>query len=260
MTTAENAATDKAAAVAAQGAHVAPEKAPAKKAASQKKGAPKAKKTAKGAKQDAKAKAAAPRAESKGAKILEMIGRAKCATLAEIMKATVAGAQRPGLHLDGWQEARRRDRVGQGRCRRAHLQDCEVAATIRQAAGFAAGGFFRLIPHPLIRRQGSRQSTWIPLIAQADARSVNAARLIVTYLAANRRCRRCSWSLAAGTAPILVRRTSKAGTGRAEYIEQREGIYRLSRRSGLQIHLLPSHPVRLVGSGDGLADLYEPLA
>ena len=38
-------------------------------------------------------------------------------------------------------------------------------------------------------------------------------------------------------------------------IEQREGIYRLSRRSGLKIHLFPSHPVRLVGSGDGLADL-----
>jgi hypothetical protein len=62
-------------------------------------------------------------------------------------------------------------------------------------------------------------------------------------------------SLAAGTAAILVRRTSKAGTGGAEYIEQREGIYRLSRRSGLQIHLFSSHPVRLVGSGDGLADL-----
>ena len=110
MTTAET--TDKAAAVAAQGAHVAPEKAPAKKAASQKKGVPKAKKTAKGVKQGAKAKAAepkkaakggakaskkavqparksaAPRAESKGAKILEMIGRAKGVTLAEIMKAT----------------------------------------------------------------------------------------------------------------------------------------------------------------------------
>ena len=84
---------------------------------------------------------------------------------------------------------------------------------------------------------------------------VNAARPIVTCLAANCRCRRCSPSLAAGTAAILVRRTSKAGTGRAEYIEQREGIYRLSRRSGLQIHLFSSHPVRLVGSGDGLADL-----
>ena len=33
-------------------------------------------------------KAAAPRAESKGAKILDMIARAKGATLAEIMKAT----------------------------------------------------------------------------------------------------------------------------------------------------------------------------
>ena len=114
MTTAETNATDRAAAVAPQGAHVAPEKAPAKKAASQKKGAPKVKKTAKGTMQGAKAKAAAPkkaakagsgaskraaktrvakkaaapRAESKGAKILDMIARAKGATLAEIMKAT----------------------------------------------------------------------------------------------------------------------------------------------------------------------------
>jgi hypothetical protein len=114
MTTVETAATDKAAAVAARGAHVAPEKAPAKKAASHKNGAPKAKKTAMGAKHGAKAKSAAPkkttkasakaskkavepttarksaapRAESKGAKILDMIARAKGATLAEIMKAT----------------------------------------------------------------------------------------------------------------------------------------------------------------------------
>jgi colicin import membrane protein len=106
MTTSETNATDKAATVAAQGAHVAPEKASAKK------GAPKAKKAANGAKQGAKANAtapkkaakggakaskkatklarnaAAPRAESKGAKILEMIARAKGATLAEIMKGT----------------------------------------------------------------------------------------------------------------------------------------------------------------------------
>jgi len=114
MTIAETTATDKAAAVAAQGAHVAPEKAPTKKSASQKNGGPKAKKTAKGAGQVAKAKAAAPntaakggakvskkaakptaakkaaapRAESKGARILAMIARAKGATLAEIMKAT----------------------------------------------------------------------------------------------------------------------------------------------------------------------------
>jgi hypothetical protein len=117
--------TDTAAAVAAQGAHVAPEKAPAKKGASQKKDAPKAKKSAKGAKpaeggkatatpkkqakagktakaskkaagkqaaksaaKPARAKdATTPRPESKGAKILGLIGRAKGATLAEIMKA-----------------------------------------------------------------------------------------------------------------------------------------------------------------------------
>ena len=99
MTNAET--NDKAAAVAEQGANVAPEKAPSKKRASQKKGAPKAKKSAKAAatKKEAKAskkaakserpaKAAAPRAESKGAKIVDMIARAKGATLAEIMKAT----------------------------------------------------------------------------------------------------------------------------------------------------------------------------
>ncbi len=85
MTTAETNATDKAAAM---------------KAASQKKGAPKAKKTAKGGKatpvpmkaaktgSKTSKKAAAPRAESKGAKILDMIARAKGATLAEIQKAT----------------------------------------------------------------------------------------------------------------------------------------------------------------------------
>jgi hypothetical protein len=107
MTTAETNATDKAAPAAPHAAPVAPHKAQAKKAASQKKGAPKAKKTAKGGKAKAAPKraakagakaskkaarpervAAAPRAESKGSKILEIIARAKGATLAEIMKAT----------------------------------------------------------------------------------------------------------------------------------------------------------------------------
>ena len=88
--------TTQPAAVAEQGAPVAPAKAASKKAATQKKGAPKGQKTAKGAKPKAAAKkaakperkSAAPRAESKGAKILDMIARAKGATLAEIMKAT----------------------------------------------------------------------------------------------------------------------------------------------------------------------------
>lgn len=106
MKNAEATKTAESAAVAEQGAHVAPEKAASKKAASQKKGAPKRETAAKGAKpkaaapkKEAKAakkaakpapakKASAPRAESKGAKIIEMIGRAKGATLAEIMKAT----------------------------------------------------------------------------------------------------------------------------------------------------------------------------
>ena len=89
--------TTQTAAVAEQGAHVAPEEAPSKKGASQKKGAPTGQKTAKSAKAKAAKKAAkpartkearAPRADSKGAKIIDLIGRAKGATLAEIMKAT----------------------------------------------------------------------------------------------------------------------------------------------------------------------------
>src|SRR5207237_10620462 len=78
--------------------------APSKKGATQKKAAPKGQKAAKGAKakalapkKDANAKKAAkpaakeastPRAESKGAKILALIGRPKGASLAEIQKAT----------------------------------------------------------------------------------------------------------------------------------------------------------------------------
>ena len=95
-----NAETNTAAAVVAeQGAHVAPEKAPSRKRASQKKGAPEGRKAAKGnktkpaPKKEAKAgkktakparskEATAPRSESKGAKILEMIGRSKGASLA----------------------------------------------------------------------------------------------------------------------------------------------------------------------------------
>jgi len=102
MKNVEVSTTDQAAAVAEQGAPVAPAKAASKKAATQKKGAPKGQETAKGAKAKAapkkaskkaakparKKEASAPRAESKGAKIIDMIGRAKGATLAEIMKAT----------------------------------------------------------------------------------------------------------------------------------------------------------------------------
>jgi outer membrane biosynthesis protein TonB len=113
MKTNEATTATETAAVAEQGADVAPEKAPSKKGATQKKGAPKSQKNAKKAapkkaatpkkaaapKKEAKAtknvakharakEASAPRAESKGAKILALIGRAKGATLAEIMAAT----------------------------------------------------------------------------------------------------------------------------------------------------------------------------
>jgi len=77
--------TGKAAAVAEQGAETA--KKGARKSA--KAAAPaKDKAGKKAAKPERAARAAAPRTESKGAKILEMIGRPKGATLTEIMKAT----------------------------------------------------------------------------------------------------------------------------------------------------------------------------
>jgi Protein of unknown function (DUF3489) len=100
MTNAEATITENAATVAEQGAHVAPDKTSSKKGATQKKGAPKAKRGAKATKPKKEAKAgkkakpahakhtSAPHAESKGAKILELIGRPKGATLAEIVKAT----------------------------------------------------------------------------------------------------------------------------------------------------------------------------
>ena len=93
---------DTAARVAAPGAPVAPPPASAKNGASQEKEAPPRPKTAAAGKTKAttkrksKAKAkttrakqpAAPRAESKGAQILALIGRSKGATLAEIRKIT----------------------------------------------------------------------------------------------------------------------------------------------------------------------------
>ena len=111
MKNAETTSTTESAAVAEQGAQVAPEKAVAKKAASQKKGAPKANKGAKkAAKQAAKQAKVAPKkqakeevASKKAAKVkeakvprefskksivLELLRRPNGATLAEIAKAT----------------------------------------------------------------------------------------------------------------------------------------------------------------------------
>src|SRR5690349_5485884 len=99
-----NAEANTAATVAEPGATVAGERASSKKDVSQKKGGPKGRKATHGGrataapKKQAKAvkkaaqpagakEASAPRAESKGAKILELIGRPKGATLAEIMTA-----------------------------------------------------------------------------------------------------------------------------------------------------------------------------
>ena len=82
-----------AAAVAEAGAPVTPEKAAAKKAGGRKKAKAKGAKAAPRAKSSKPGKKKAgrkhvPRRESKGATILEMIGRAKGATLVEIMAAT----------------------------------------------------------------------------------------------------------------------------------------------------------------------------
>ena len=105
MTNAETTTTEDAAAVAPQGAAVVPEKASSKRGASQKKVAPKGQKGAKGkppvatpkkepkpnkkaAKPAHAKKTATPRADSKGSKILVLIGRPKGAALAEIMTAT----------------------------------------------------------------------------------------------------------------------------------------------------------------------------
>jgi hypothetical protein len=106
-TTTENTAAvaEHAATVAEQSAPVAPENVSSKKGASPKKDAPKGQKAAKGGKakaapkKEAKAskkakkpapakEASTPRAESKGAQILELIGRPKGASLVEIQKAT----------------------------------------------------------------------------------------------------------------------------------------------------------------------------
>src|SRR5260370_23804823 len=105
MTNVEATINENAATVAEQGAHVAPETVSSKKGATQKKGAPKGQKAAKGDKSKASPKkeakagkktkpaqakeASTPRSESKGAKILELIGRPKAATLSNIQKSTV---------------------------------------------------------------------------------------------------------------------------------------------------------------------------
>jgi hypothetical protein len=117
--------TTETAAVAEQGAHVAPEKAPTKKTASPKKGAPKSQKKAKGGKakaaapkkeakaskkaaKPAQAKATAPREGSKTAQVVAMLQRKNGATLAEIMdkmawqKHTVRGFMAGAMKKAGY--------------------------------------------------------------------------------------------------------------------------------------------------------------
>ena len=129
MTTENAETTGTAAVVAAQGANVAPEKAPAKKGASSKKAATKGQKSAKGAKpkaaepkktatskkaaktpkKAAKAKTSAgPREGSKTAQVVAMLQRKNGATLAEIMdkmgwlKHTVRGFMAGAMKKAGY--------------------------------------------------------------------------------------------------------------------------------------------------------------
>jgi hypothetical protein len=94
MTNSETTTTASAAAVAEQGAPVAPAKGSSKKGASQKKSAPQGQKSAKAAKPKKEAKpakkAAKPAGErtNKKAEVIAMMKRAKGVTLAEIMKTT----------------------------------------------------------------------------------------------------------------------------------------------------------------------------
>src|SRR5947207_15978468 len=106
MKTVEATTTEKTATLAEQGATVAPERAPCEEGCQPEEGAPKGQRTAKGTKakaaapkKDAKAgkkgakhapakETSTPRAESKGATSLALIGRPKGASLAEIQKAT----------------------------------------------------------------------------------------------------------------------------------------------------------------------------
>jgi hypothetical protein len=135
MTNENAATTDTTAAVAEQGANVAPEKVSSKKGASKTKGTPKGQKGAKGgkpkaaepkktapAKKAAKApkktakpkESAGPREGSKTAQVVAMLQRKNGATLAEIHGAdAVAEAYRPWLHG-------RRDE--EGRIQRSVLQ------------------------------------------------------------------------------------------------------------------------------------------
>ena len=157
MKNAEATTVDQTATVGEQAAHVAPEKAPSKKAATRKKSAPQGQKTAKGGKPKAAApkkatkagnkagkptsakKASTPRAESKGAKILEMIGRAKGTTLAEIMKAVQwqAHSVRGFISTAGKKQGDL-NRVREERRQRSRLQDSQVGTS--PSRPYAAAG------------------------------------------------------------------------------------------------------------------------
>jgi hypothetical protein len=110
----------------------------AKKPPSKKTAAPKAKKAAKSAESKKPAEATAPRAGSKGAKILALIGRTSGASLAAIMKAT------------GWQAHSVRGFLSIARSK--HGLKIESARNEKGGRVYRVGNYNKLAPKAAGRR------------------------------------------------------------------------------------------------------------
>ena len=93
------------------------------------------------------------------------------------------------------------------------------------------------------------------------AESINATRLIVTYLAANGRCRRCPPSLAAGAAAYFSAPHIEGRNGRAEYMNNEKVFTVFQGDLVSRSTFFPRMRCVLSAVGMGwLTYLYEPLA